>query len=368
MPLAAILLLTVGMVPGGDLSAEIALLRNPHSSAAVRRAAWDAVVKSGPTACVPLLQAWPSDDPVTANWLHTALLAIATDQPAQLPQADLQQFLNNETKPGKARRSALAALEKAQPGIKTKLLKSWLNDPEFGTEAVTAQLQTADSESDPAKKLLLLQAIFAATTEIEQSQAVAKKLIAAGQSPDLVTHLGIIPQWQIVGPFPTTLEVGLKTSFPPEKWIDLLAEYEGKTGKIKWKPASSDKSDGRVEITKLGINPDDGAVAYATATLSLPAPAKLELRLAAVDNLTVWVNSTKLIERASDYRSMYRADRYRALFEFPAGKSTILIKLTKTRPEEVRGKPGGPAKWDFSARLVGTNQRGARFTSIEATK
>lgn len=70
--------------------------------------------------------------------------------------------------------------------------------------------------------------------------------------------------------------------------------------------------------------------------------------ICAVDNITAWVNGKKVIERSSDYRSLYRQDRYRANVELPAGESTLLLKLTKTRPDEGQqaaaarsGRPGG---------------------------
>lgn len=40
----------------------------------------------------------------------------------------------------------------------------------------------------------------------------------------------------------------------------------------------------------------------------------------------------------------------------------MLVKLTKTKAEEVRGKPGAPVKWDFLVRLVSTDGRAAPFT------
>jgi hypothetical protein len=160
----------------------------------------------------------------------------------------------------------------------------------------------------------------------------------------------------------------LKQSFPPEAKLDFAAEYDGKAGKLKWLSAECDPLDGRVDLAKHGIMPDDGAVAFAAAKVSHTAPKKVEVRASAVDNLTIWVNGKKVIERASDYRSMYRPDRYRTTIELPAGESIVRVKLTKTRAEEVRGKPGAPVKWDFQIRLVDGNGRGVAFGQSEGKK
>ena len=107
-----------------------------------------------------------------------------------------------------------------------------------------------------------------------------------------------------------------------------------------------------------------------------PAAVSGELRLAAVDNVTAWVNGKKVIERSNDYRSLYRADRYRAAVSFSAGESTLLLKLTKTRPDEGQqaaatkaGRPGGlSTKWDFQARVLEAGGKGLSFTQSEGKK
>jgi hypothetical protein len=178
----------------------------------------------------------------------------------------------------------------------------------------------------------------------------------------------VVTRWHLVGPFPATPEEGLQQSFAPETKVDLTAEYTGKAGKLKWFLAEGDPLDGRVDLAKQGINPADGSVAFASAKLRISSPKKVEIRASAVDNITVWVNGKNVLTRASEYRSMYRPDRYRASIELPAGESVLLIKLTKTRAEEVRGKPGVPPKWDFQVRLVDDKGRGIAFDQSEEPK
>jgi len=331
------------------------------------RAAWDRLVSAGTPALMPILQAWPTDDPVSANWLRTAFDQIAKTHPEKLPIDDLLAFASEPAVFGKARRVAIAAVEQVRPGTTAKLLPSWLNDPEFGTDAVAERLAAAEL-AKPADALGILKTTFGATTEIDQSLAVAKKLIARGEKPNIVKHLGVVAKWHVVGPFPVTPEEGLNRSFPPEDKLDLALEYDGKARKLKWTPTICDPADGRIDLVKSGIKPDDGAVAYAMATIAIERATKAELRLSAVDNITVWVNGKKAVERASEYRSMFRPDRYRATVELPTGETIILVKLTKTRAEEVRGRPAAPPKWDFLLRLTDEKSRGVTVLQAEPKK
>lgn len=348
-----------------DRGADIAALAKPGPDPAKTRAAWDRVVASGPIALDELLEAWPADDPVAAHWVRTAFDQIAKKHTGNLPAVELVVFIDDPKKNGKARRAALAALERERPGTAAKMLDNWLNDPEFGADAVAARIAAADKLTDDAEQLKLLKATFAAATDLEQSLLLAKRLTGAGETIDAAKHLGAVARWHVVGPFPVSTEDGLAKAFPPEAKLDLAAEYDGKSGKLKWQPAAIDPADARLDVAKFGVKPDDGAVCYAAAAITLPTAATCELRASAVDNLSVWVNGKKVTERASEYRSMFRPDRYRAAVELPAGASMILVKLTRTKAEEVRGKPGAPAKWDCLVRLVDGTGRAVPFTQPE---
>jgi hypothetical protein len=360
-------LLTATSVAAG-VPEDIAQLRRPAADPAVNRAAWERLVAAGPAALLPILRAWPADDPVAIHWLRTAFDRIAAKHSAQLPIDDLLQFVKDPTSPGPARRVALAAIEPARPGTTARLLADWLNDPEFGPDAVAERLAAAEAATDPHQSRAILRSTFMATTDPEQAFVIAQKLRAWDDAPDVLRHLGIIRHWQVVGPFPVTLAEGLKQSLPPETKLDFTTSYEGKNGPLRWKAAAVNPNDGRLDLIPHGVNPDDGAVAFAAATVIFAHAKKAEVRASAVDNITLWVNGKKVVERASEYRSLYRPDRYRCSVELPAGRTTLLVKLTKTQPEEVRGKPGAAPKWDFQIRLIDETGRGLTFDQPEMKK
>lgn len=365
-PVVLLFLVTPAVVAG--VPEDIAQLRRPAADPAVNRAAWDRLVAAGPVALMPILRAWSADDPVASHWLRTAFDRIAAQHSNRLPVDDLLTFVKDPKSPGQARRVALAAVELARPGTTAQLLADWLNDPEFGPDAVAERVTAAEAATDPQQSRHILRTAFAATTDPELAFGIAKKLQAWGEPPDVLRHLGIIRHWQVVGPFPVTLEEGLKQTFPPETKLDFATPYEGKNGPLKWKTAAVNPADGRLDLIPYGVNPDDGAVAFAAATVLLAQAKKAEVRASAVDNITLWVNGKKVVERASEYRSMYRPDRYRSPLELPAGPSTVLVKLTKTRPEEVRGKPGAAPKWDFQIRLIDETGHGVTFDQPELKK
>ena len=379
-------------------SAEVAqhlaeLRRNPN------RAAWDRVVADGPAALMPILDAWPADDPVVANWLRTAFEQIVRQHPKQLPIAALTQWVQDPTRLGKARRVALAALEVAQPGTTDRLLADWLSDPEFSFDAVERVIRLAE-QLPPDQKVPALRRAFAACTAYEQVLSLAQQLQQLGDKPDAFQHLGIVTRWHLIGPFPVSPEEGLHQAFPPEQKIDLTAQYPGKTRVLRWTAALAQAPEGRIDLMKFGILPEDGAVAYAVAQIQRPQAGPVELRFAAIDNITAWVNGKKVVERSSDYRSLYRTDRYRAVVDLPAGPTTILLKLTKTRPDDNQRpaptpgqppattpgspsatppgqrptvnpgqRPGGPPpRWDFQVRIIDATGRGVPFTQQEPAR
>jgi hypothetical protein len=368
----AFLALFASVLSAGGLFAAV-----PDDIAALKkapdRATWERLADAGPDALLPILKAWPVDDPVAANWLRTAFDRIAARHADSLPADDLFAFATDAKGYGPARRRAMAVVERVRPAAAEKWLSAALNDPEFGPDAVDRAVAAAE-KLPVADALVALRATFTACTDYDQAQALAKKLTTAGDKPDVWAHLGVVGRWHLVGPFPVSPEDGLTKSFPPETKVELAAEYEGKAGKLKWQAAAAEE--GKVDLSKAGVKVEDGAVVYAVARVRVPSAIRGELRVAAVDNVTVWVNGAKVVERSNDYRSLYRTDRYRSPIDLPAGESTVLVKLTKTRPDAGQqeaaargGRPGGlSTRWDFQARLLSTTGRGLTFTQTEEKK
>lgn len=358
----SMLLLTAATAYAG-VSDDINMLTQPTASVADKRMAAQRLSKADPAVLLELLKAWPKDDPVAANWLRATFDDLASYHAKQLPTADLLMFANNAKQHGKSRRAAFAAIERQQPGTLTTQLPKLLNDPEFGADAVALLMEQAEAATDPAQTKRLLQDAYTAATDVEQVQTLAKRLTAQGEKPNLARKLGLVSAWHLVGPFDVGPAEGLKQSFPPESKIDLTATYPAKTAPLAWKAVNAD-AEGKIDVIKNGVNPSQGSVVYLVATVRVPQETTAELRIGVVDNVTAWVNGNEVLKQASLYRSHFRGDRHRVTVKLNAGVNTLLLKLTKTPPEE-GGRPGAPPKWDTQVRFVLPNGQGVDFTSEE---
>jgi hypothetical protein len=336
---------------------DIARLKQPGLTSQQYRAIVERLHTIGVAAIPALLEGWPDNpDPVVLHWFRSTFDDLLTQHPHAVSVDKLEAFATDRQKPGKARRTVLAHLERLQPGTTARLMPTWLNDPEFGTDAVAQRILASESATDPNQAKAILQEAYNAATTVDQVALLARKLTGLGEKPNILAKLGVVVRWRVVGPFDVTLEEGLKRSFPPEMDCTASMEYDGRDGKLRWISVTAD-NEGKVDLIRAGINTERGSVAYALAELVLPQGVECELRAGAVDNITLWVNGREQFRQASLYRSHFRADRYRSKTTFQAGPNVVLLKLTKT-PAEEGGRPGAPPQWSFQLRLVSGNGQG----------
>jgi hypothetical protein len=155
---------------------------------------------------------------------------------------------------------------------------------------------------------------------------------------------------------------GFTTVYPPEKGVDLKAQYPGKDKKVRWvyyrvREAPPKTASGHVALVNLrapeALGDADDAVAYAYTEFSLPAARLAEFRGAADDNLTVWVNGKRAFG-FEEYRNGVRLDRHRFRVPLRAGKNTVLVKVCQA--------PANPEpNWEFFLRIVDETGKGLRF-------
>jgi hypothetical protein len=93
----------------------------------------------------------------------------------------------------------------------------------------------------------------------------------------------------VIGPFDNPNNTGLSVAFPPEKEFNLLAEYPGKTGLVKWRRADDGREDGRLNFAKL-FTSTDRTVAYAAVEVTSPEERTVQLRIGSDDQVKVWLN------------------------------------------------------------------------------
>ncbi len=131
--------------------------------------------------------------------------------------------------------------------------------------------------------------------------------------------------WHYIGPFDNAGQKGFDAVYPPEKEINLNAQYDGKGGKVGWKQHNF--ADGQVQSLLLFNKPElnnDGVV-YLHREIATKAPAELPVSLGSDDTLAVWVNGKKLLAE-----NVYRPaapDQNAVTLPLAAGKNHLLLKI-----------------------------------------
>jgi hypothetical protein len=350
-----------------DALAVIAKVGPDAAGSGAARQARDFLARQGPEALPRLLNALDTKNVVAANWYRTAFDAIAERELAkptpQLPRVEIERYVRDEKHSGRARRLGLAVLERLDPSIRGQLLPIWLDDPEFRRDAVEHALSKGDlalkeKQSEPARQAYE-QAFLHARESDQVLQAVAK-LKSVGQVVDPIAHLGFIDRWWLVGPFPAPAMTGFAAEFPPEKQVDLKAEYSGEGGqKLRWKLHQTADQLGESNLISA-IAAVKESVGYAYAEIESPAEQPVELRCSADDNLTVWLNGTKVLDR-EQWLNGTRLDRFITPVKLQAGTNRILVKICQG-PQHVN--PEVPNNWSFQLRLCDATGIAAKFKNL----
>jgi hypothetical protein len=131
--------------------------------------------------------------------------------------------------------------------------------------------------------------------------------------------------WQYIGPFDNTGQKGFDTVYPPEKEINLQAQYDGKGGKVAWK--KGEFADGQaVDFLPL-FKPEQSvwSVVYVYREITVKQATELPISLGSDDTLTVWLNGAKLLAE-NVYRGV-APDSNLVTLALKPGKNALLMKI-----------------------------------------
>jgi hypothetical protein len=235
-------------------------------------------------------------------------------------------------------------------------------DTELRHQAIDQVLHRADKLGPSAKKeerLALYQKAFAAAREKDQIDHAARKLRDLGEKIDLATHLGLIVDWQLLGPFPNANKKGFDNVYAPEEKFDAAISYEGKQGKVAWRPYLSNDEYGLVNLNK-GVGEYPEAIAYAATEFTSAAGRDVEIRVGCYTPFKLWVNGELVLARGDAYTGM-SLDHYAASAHLRAGKNLIVLKIAKDLPV-----PGAGSLWQFQLRVC--DSTGAAVRTNRAKK
>lgn len=299
-----------------------------------------------------ILAGMKGSNELAENWLRSVVESIADKElngGGKLPLGALKKFVGDAGHNPRARRLAFELIRRVDGKSAEKMIPGLANDPsvELRREAVQRLMEQgakhlAAGKKDAAAKTLVKALDHA--RDLDQINSISKDLRDLGQAVDLPKHFGFLMHWNVIGPFDNTDREGFATVFPPEKGIDLTAEYDGKEGKVKWTELVSSDEYGMVDINKAYPGNIKEVTAYAYTEFKAKSARPIELRLGCKNAWKVWLNGELLFGRDEYHRGM-RIDQYRLRGELKAGVNTILVKACQNEQKESWTK-----EWQFQIR------------------
>ena len=314
--------------------------------------AWKRVVAYGPKALPLLLSQTGRGGPVADNWLRLACdtitdAALRGKQP--VPIAEIEAFLKDTRNPASARQLAFDLIGKADAVLADKIEPGLVNDPvqELRRGGVQRLIDQAKKQATPTGRMsakeIFLQALDAVRDE-DQTNEIAGELKKLGTAVDLPKHFGFLMKWNVIGPFDNTERKGFAEVFAPEREVKLDAEYDGKSGRVKWKPFESKDDRGKLDFNKpLGSLKE--VTAYAVTAFDSPTERDAELRLGCKNGWKVWLNGVLLFNR-DEYHRGAQMDQYKMRCHLKKGANTILVKCCQNEQTEQ-----WTVEWEFQLRV-----------------
>ena len=320
-------------------------------------AAWKELVSLGGDALLPTLAAMDDASAPAANWLRSAINALAekeTGAGRKLPADQLETFIKDRKHNPAARRLAYELLTQADPKTPERLLPGLLTDPsvELRRDAIAMAMSRAEKlDGEPAKAEYAK--LFAAVRDDDQAKKIAAALEKHGGKADLVAQFGIVTRWVLAGPFDGPEGSRFKLAYAPETKVDLAATYKGKAGaEVKWKPYTVEvdpkvfdlDSVGEVDLNKA-IGKHKDAVAYAYTVVESDTERPVEIRYGCINASKLFVNGKQVFAR-EEYHHGENFDQYAARVTLKAGKNELLLKVCQNDQKEPYAQV-----WQFKLRL-----------------
>ncbi len=206
------------------------------------------------------------------------------------------------------------------------------------------QLELASQARERGAAIEAYRVAFRSSRDLDQIKTAAAKLRELGQTVDLATHMGFITTWRLVAPFDNVGGRGWDVAYPPEKGVDLSAEYDGQRGKITWKEVTTTDDYGVVDLNQQ-LAKHKGAIAYAHATFVSDKDQTVDVRIGSITGVKLWVNGELLDERYVFHSGM-EVDQYVSRAKLKKGPNSILVKIAQNEQTE-----NWAQDWKFQLRV-----------------
>jgi len=315
-------------------------------------AAWKELARSDAGRIPALLAAMDGANPLAANWLATAVDAVAARTRA-LPLAELRGFLADTGHDPHARRLAFELIRDRDPAAAEALVAGMLDDPsgELRRDAVAREIAAAAAAGKDGRKADAVagyRKALAAARDVDQIKSITAALDGLGEKVDLPRQFGFLVDWLVVGPFDNVGGAGFAAEYPPEGGVDLAAAVAGRDGPASWKPLASADPYGMVDLNLAYPGAEGGlkeVVGYAFTEYAAPVERDAEVRLGCKNAWKLWHNGRLVFGRDEYHRGM-KIDQYRLPIRLTAGRNTFLVKLCQDAQKQEWTK-----EWQFQLRV-----------------
>jgi HEAT repeat protein len=311
----------------GDLSARSAVaaaLTDASTPAAVRRAAFDALIALG----AAQLRQGHAD--VARNLYETALGAARNDEDKARAVRGLGQL------------HSPLLLPTLEP-----LLQQASAVRDAAAEACLASADTLAASGNPKGAIEAYLRVLDAVRTGPLATELITRLGALGSGVDLGSRQGFITCWWVIGPFPSPNKSAYDRALFPEQEINLGKEYDFEGRKLKWRFVHTTDPSGIVDYLPL-FTPNETTACYAYAEVTAPEAKEIRLRSGSDDGIVIWLNGERIFGTNAD-RSL-EVDKDNTEARLKAGKNTVLIKVLN-----------GGGSWNACLRLTDGNDQPIRF-------
>jgi len=165
-------------------------------------------------------------------------------------------------------------------------------------------------------------------------------------------RLGVIREFQVIGPFDNERGLAFTKAYPPEEKIDLAAPCAGVKHEVQWKPVTGGAYDGSIDLTDW-LYPNQWVTAYILARVEVTKEDDYVLGVSSDDGVVVWVNGTRVIANRARRSKIFDQDT--AFLRLSEGTHDLLFKVLQEKGE-----------WSLTARLTPAPGSRARPPVVKA--
>jgi tetratricopeptide (TPR) repeat protein len=136
--------------------------------------------------------------------------------------------------------------------------------------------------------------------------------------------LGALVDFALVGPFDNERGAGYARALPPERGLDLDAEFAGKRRPVRWRRLPPAPGDGALRLEAI-VHPHEQSLVYLAAAVRVPAATHAVLELGTTGAFRVFCNGVEA--GARDVRRELAYDQDAIPLALAAGANLLVLKL-----------------------------------------